>query len=331
MNDWRKDFVRLDAVKGWLFDVYPVSSDEVAVWVIAENGQRIRFVDKYVQKIYACADYSTLNRLAEKIKSNSAVAAYRFVEKQADFMKATPETVTVALDLYFKGISMRAIVDHLKQFYDVEVSHVAIYKWIRKYVKMLKTYADQLVPRVSGIWHSDEMTLNIRDLDNHENLRWAWNVIDNSSRFWLATQITEKREIADARKVLAQASSLSKTRPMAVVTDGLRAYQDAIPKEFYTMKMPRTQHVRIPNSRDRSNNNMVERLHGTIRQRSKVMRGLDDMETAQTMMDGLRIYYNFIRPHMALDGKTPTQQAKIDVDSSQNWLALIRKATKANR
>jgi transposase-like protein len=66
-------------------------------------------------------------------------------------MKATPETVTVSLDLYFKGISMRAIVDHLKQFYSVEVSHVAIYKWIRKYVNLMKNYADQLVPKVSGI------------------------------------------------------------------------------------------------------------------------------------------------------------------------------------
>jgi hypothetical protein len=36
-------------------------------------------------------------------------------------MKATPQTVTVALDLYFKGISMRAIVDHIKQFYGTEV------------------------------------------------------------------------------------------------------------------------------------------------------------------------------------------------------------------
>jgi transposase-like protein len=62
-------------------------------------------------------------------------------------------------------------------------------------------------------------------------------------------------------------------RPMAVVTDGLRAYQDAIPKEFFTLKNPRTEHVRIPNIKDRSNNNMIERLHGTIRQRNKVMRG----------------------------------------------------------
>jgi transposase-like protein len=252
------------------------------------------------------------------------------VDEGFERMKATPETVTVALDLYFKGISMRAIVDHIKQFYGVEVSHVAIYKWIRKYVAMMKKYCDQLVLRVSGIWHSDEMTLNIKDLDNHENLRWAWNVIDNESRFWLASQITEKREIADARKVLAQASSLSKTRPMAIVTDGLRAYQDAIPKEFFTLKAPRTEHVRIPNIRNRSNNNMVERLHGTIRQRNKVMRGLDDEETAQTIMDGMRIYYNFLRPHSALNGKTPAQKASIESNQA-TWLTLIKKANQHQR
>jgi hypothetical protein len=110
---------------------------------------------------------------------------------------------------------------------------------------------------------------------------------------------------------------------------GLRAYQDAITKEFFTLKAPKTEHVKIPNIRDRSNNNMVERLHGTIRQRNKIMRGLDDEQTAQTMMDGMRIYYNFIRPYTALEGKTPAQQAKIDNDSSQNWLSLIKKASKA--
>jgi len=241
-------------------------------------------------------------------------------------MKATPQTVTIALDLYFKGISMRSIVDHLKQFYNVEVSHVAVYKWIKKYVNLMKEYVDQLVPRVSGIWHSDEMALNVNG-----DFKWLWNVMDNESRFWLATQITEKRGIVDARNVLAQASSISKIRPMAVVTDGLRAYQDAIPKEFYTMKAPRTEHVRIPNIRNRSNNNMVERLHGTIRQRNKVMRGLDEESTAQTMMDGMRIYYNFIRPHMALDGKTPAEQASIDLGVSNNkWLSLVKRASKAD-
>jgi putative transposase len=130
--------------------------------------------------------------------------------------------------------------------------------------------------------------------------------------------------------VLAQASTISKLKPTAIVTDGLRAYPDAINKEFYTLKNPRTQHIRIPNIRDKSNNNMVERLHGTIRQRSKVMRGLDDEATAQTMMEGMRLYYNFLRVHSALDGKKPAQKAKISVEP-QTWQSLIKKAAKTGR
>jgi len=58
------------------------------------------------------------------------------------------------------------------------------------------------------------------------------------------------------------------------------------------------------------------------------MKGLKDEPTARTIIDGFRIYYNFIRPHMALNGKTPPQKAQIAVDSSQNWLSLIKKASK---
>jgi transposase-like protein len=93
-----------------------------------------------------------------------------------------------------------------------------------------------------------------------------------------------------------------------------------------------TLHVRIPNIRNKSNNNMVERLHGTIRQRNQVMRGLGDEQTAQTMMDGLQIYYNFLRPHMALEGKTPAQKAKLVSDTeSVNWASLIKKASQHQR
>jgi hypothetical protein len=62
------------------------------------------------------------------------------------------------------------------------------------------------------------------------------------------------------------------------------------------------------------------------------MRDLDAEESAQTMMDGLRIYYNFMRPHMALDGKTPAQKARIaDGSTPENWLSLIKKASQHQR
>jgi len=49
----------------------------------------------------------------------------------------------------------------------------------------------------------------------------------------------------------------------------------------------------------------------------------------QDVEDTMRNYYNFIRPHQALDGKTPAQKAKIVSDlDSENWLSLIKKASK---
>jgi transposase InsO family protein len=75
---------------------------------------------------------------------------------------------------------------------------------------------------------------------------------------------------------------------------------------------------------------MIKRLHGTIRQRNKVMQELSDIETAQTMIDGLRIYYNFIRPHMALNGRTPAQKASVESDKAE-WMSLIKKASQYQR
>ena len=39
------------------------------------------------------------------------------------------------------------------------------------------------------------------------------------------------------------------------------------------------------------------------------------------------IYYNFIRPNMWLDDRTPAEKAKIDLNLDNNkWLDLLRKS-----
>ena len=49
------------------------------------------------------------------------------------------------------------------------------------------------------------------------------------------------------------------------------------------------------------------------------------META--IPEGNRIFYNFTRPHMALEGQTPAQAAGINLElEGTKWLELIRLA-----
>ncbi len=72
-------------------------------------------------------------------------------------------------------------------------------------------------------------------------------------------------------------------------------------------------------------NNRIERLNGMVRKRVKVQRGWKSMGTA--IPEGNRVFYNFVRPHMALDGQTPAEAAGIDLNLEGNrWMQLIRAA-----
>ncbi len=43
------------------------------------------------------------------------------------------------------------------------------------------------------------------------------------------------------------------------------------------------------------------------------MRGMDNGMSSDTTVEGHRIFYNCIRPHMGLNGKTPAETAGIDL------------------
>ncbi|MCD6240600.1 hypothetical protein J7K27_03630 [Candidatus Bathyarchaeota archaeon] len=93
MKDWRKNFRKLDMVRGWLFDVYPSGPNEMTVWIIAENGERLRFVDRFTRKIYVSGKIRDLQNLTKHLVGSKSVKAWRFVEKQADLMDSLPRKV----------------------------------------------------------------------------------------------------------------------------------------------------------------------------------------------------------------------------------------------
>jgi DNA polymerase, archaea type len=70
-------------IRGWIFDVYPSDIGQMAVWVISENGQRIRLTDKFQPKIYVSGKKEDQEKLVGKIYSNSDIASWNFVYKFA--------------------------------------------------------------------------------------------------------------------------------------------------------------------------------------------------------------------------------------------------------
>ncbi|MGD0079452.1 MAG: DDE-type integrase/transposase/recombinase [Methanoregula sp.] len=251
---------------------------------------------------------------------------HRFVvDKGFSKMKHSPESITLTLDLYFKGLSDRKIVDHLKQFHNVTVVHSTVIRWIRKYLKLLSKYAEKHQAEVGNIWHSDETTVFIKKEGQKKCYEWLWNVMDAKTRYLLACQITETRFVEDARIPLKKAKEAANRRPDAIVTDGLQAYKKAVKAEFFDHSAPiQNPHIRLKDFETKPNNNILERLNGTFRERTKVFRSLDSSVSAMEFAAGMQTYYNYIRPHQGIGGLTPAQMANIPLDLSGNrWQTMI--------
>jgi putative transposase len=236
-------------------------------------------------------------------------------------MKHNPKAITSAMQLYFSGESLRNTMKSLKLL-GVEVSHQTVYNWIAKYVSLMKSYVDKIVPNVSDTWRADELYVKIAG-----DMKYLFALMDDETRFLIAQEVAESKYKHDARSLFALGKKVTGKKPMTIITDGLPAYHDAYKKEYWSLRNPRTEHVNAIKLRGNMNNNKMERLNGEIRDREKTMRGLKVNDTV--MLSGYQLFHNFIRTHQGLDGKTPAEACGIKVEGQNKWLTLIQNASKS--
>ena len=247
----------------------------------------------------------------------------RFTNGEGELrLRHDPRTVALALDLYFRGLSLRKVSDHLKQAYGLHVAPVTIYGWIAHFTPKAARWMDSLGARTGERWHMDETVVT-----SDGNPRWVWNVVDADTRFLMATHVTKLRRLRDARVPLRRAKVATPDRPLAILTDGLAAYRKAIGQElaFRSGAEVVNPHVRVPSIRAKKSNNLVERLHGTEKERIKVMRGFHGRKGPKLLMEGFRVHYNMVRPHTAL-GTTPAVAADLPDPGRFRWKEVLKQA-----
>jgi len=254
---------------------------------------------------------------------------YRFIVNIGfEHSRKNPKIICAAIDLYFKGVSLRKVADHIKQFYEAKIDNTSVLRWIQRFADEVAPFVNSLtLPHLSGIYHVDEMMIHVRR-ESHEigHYQWLWNLMDNTTRFWISSIVSQRREVIDARRVY-QDTKLKTGTPKAIVHDGLPSYDKAFQKEFYTLKNPRVKNIRSISVRNEGLNSLVERLNGTTRDREKIMRGMNTKESAQKIIEAMRIYYNYCREHQTLNG-TPADAAGIKLNFEGNKVeGLIRLAS----
>jgi putative transposase len=243
-------------------------------------------------------------------------------------MKHNPQAITTAMQLYFSGESLRNTQKSLKLM-GVVVSHKTVFMWIKKYIRLMRNYAETIVPNVSDTWRADEIYVKIRG-----NQKYLFAMMDDETRFWIAQEVAETKEKHDARVLFHTAKRLMGKQPKVLITDGLPAYSVANEWVFCQSDNPEenTKHIRKITLKGKvHNNNKMERMNGEIRDREKTMRGLKKKRTP--ILEGYQLFHNYIRPHESLDGRTPAEACGITVEGENKWKTLIQNAqqTKSNK
>jgi transposase-like protein len=238
-------------------------------------------------------------------------------------MKASPKTITSAMQLYFTGESYRNVQKFLK-LQGVTVDHSTILRWVKKYVRLMERYLEKIKPNVSDTWRADELYVKIKG-----NMKYLFALLDDETRFWIAQEVAETKHGHDARKLFQMGMKVAGKKPKTLITDGLRAYQDAYYSEFYSFKEGWQEHIHKIALTEKHNNNKMERFNGEVRDREKVMRGLKVKETP--ILKGYQLFHNYIRPHEALEGRTPSEACGITIEGQNKWITLIQNASKKEK
>ena len=140
---------------------------------------------------------------------------------------------------------------------------------------------------------------------------WLWMLVDPQTRYIVATEVSKRREIDDARSIIAKGKKNVSANPSYVVTDSLTSYTTAIRKELDNRY---TAHVRTKAIKNEFANRPIERVHNEMQEKLSARRGLGNDKSTQNFMELFQIHHNLVRPHMGLDGKTPAEYAGICSD-----------------
>ncbi len=237
-------------------------------------------------------------------------------------MRATPDQITMAMNLYFNGESTRKTAQSLL-LTGIKVSNVTIHNWIKKYVDLMDRYLEKITPQVGESWRTDEMYLKIKG-----DKKYMFAMLDSETRFWLAQMVSEHKGNDDVSPMFKQAKCTANKVPSTLISDGAANFHHAW-KEQYKAKNflhKDTEHVRHIHLAGDMNNNQMESFNGnTMRLRESATRGIKKDDSV--IFKGMQIHHNFVRPHQSLDGDTPADRAGIRVKGDNKWKTIIQNAS----
>ena len=223
--------------------------------------------------------------------------------------------IVTALSMFYLGKnSFRNISLILRTAFNVKVSHTTIANWCTRFAPLFDNQRLKLLPLLdlnSDEWHTDETVVKIAGLKHY-----LWFVVDSETRFIIGFHLTPYRNSPQAFSVLRGAANLGK--PQAVVSDRYSAYKIPVKSLFEGVR-----HIRVESFKDDISNNLIECFNKQFKAWYKTKQGFSSFASANNLISIFVFFFNFVRPHSALDGLTPAQVAGLNLTKKQKREYLL--------
>jgi transposase-like protein len=196
-----------------------------------------------------------------------------------------------------------------------------------------------VLPKLKGRQHFDEKFVKVKGKDWYD-----LNCIDSATKYITAHLFVEKRTAEKCKEFLRQIKATcynqifekykkekhkpkKKRKLITFVCDGFENYRTAWKTLFNRVtKLEFGVPIACRKYGLEHNNNPIERHNGSIKSRTKIMRGGFRSATGgEAFTNFKRIIHNFVNPHHELRGKTPAEAAHIRLPLGRSrllWLII---------
>jgi transposase-like protein len=230
-------------------------------------------------------------------------------------MRYPTQIIITALSMFYLGKnSFRNISLILRTAFNIKVSHTTISNWCTNFAPLFDDMRIRLMPLLdlnSDEWHADETVVKIAGVKHY-----IWFVVDSETRFVIGFHLSPHRDSQQAVSVLNKAHKHG--NPSAIVSDRYHAYKVPVKSIFNNAK-----HICVESFNDDISNNLIECFHKQFKAWYKTKQGFSSFDSANNLISMFVFFFNFIRPHSALNGMTPAQVAGLKLSKKQKREFLL--------
>src|SRR5215207_2325257 len=193
------------------------------------------------------------------------------------------EVIMLAVRWYLRyGLSYRDMEELLAER-GIVVDHVTIYRWVQRFTPELIDAARPSRHLAGDRWFVDETYLKVAG-----HWVYLYRAIDQHGQV-IDVVASPKRDLAATRRFFARALNAAR-RPTEVTADRAPAYprvlDELVPEAWHVM--------------EQYANNPIEADHGRLKARTRPMRGLKRIRSAQVVCSGHAFVQNLRRGHYEL-------------------------------